>query len=73
MVMTRAERSERARKAAFALHAKYDSKVITAPGRAAFLSRFNGDAAARKAYFRDLATKSVQVRRRMAQERRTPV
>lgn len=34
------ERSLRARIGAYALHAKYDSKEITKPARAAFIHRF---------------------------------
>ena len=38
--MTPEERSARSRIAAHTLHSKYDSKVLTAPGRRAFLERF---------------------------------
>jgi hypothetical protein len=38
--LTPEERSARSRIAAHTLHSKYDSKVLTAPGRRAFLERF---------------------------------
>lgn len=77
--MTPAERSERARIAAYCLHAKYDARQTTRRARAAFLARFELQVdpdrrlpeserlrradAARKAYFRRLAAKSAAARR----------
>jgi len=40
MTMTPSERSLRARIGAHTLHATHDSKQLTAPGRKAFLDRF---------------------------------
>lgn len=73
------ERSLRARLAAYAMHAKHDSRDTSAPGRAAFLARFEADvdpdgrldpeerrrraAHARSAYFARLALASVAARR----------
>jgi len=37
------ERSLRARLAAYAMHAQHDSRETSAPGRAAFLARFEAD------------------------------
>jgi hypothetical protein len=72
--------SLRGRIGAHALHASYDSREITAPARAAFLSRFELEvdpegvlppaererraAHARKAYFARLALKSAMARRK---------
>jgi hypothetical protein len=72
------QRSLRARAAAHALHAQYDSREITKNARAAFLDRFERDvdptgtlppkereqraAHARKAYMLNLAAKSAKVR-----------
>lgn len=77
--MTPAERSERARIAAYSLHAKYDARQTTRRARAAFLARFDLQVdpdgtlpeperlrradAARKAYFHGLAAKSAAARR----------
>ncbi len=74
-----AERSLRARLAAYALHAQRDSRETSAPGRAAFLARFerevdpNGTldeaerqhraAQARSAYFTRLSLAAVKARR----------
>jgi hypothetical protein len=74
-----AERSLRARLAAHAMHAKHDSRDTSAPGRAAFLARFEADVDpdgrldpeerrrraehARSAYFTRLALASVAARR----------
>jgi hypothetical protein len=74
-----AERSLRARLAAYAMHAKHDSRDTSAPGRAAFLARFEADVDpdgrldpeerrrraehARSAYFARLALASVAARR----------
>jgi hypothetical protein len=74
-----AERSLVSTIGAYALHAKYDSREVTAPARARFLERFVDEvdpdrvlpeaerlrraAHARKAYFARLALKSVQARR----------
>jgi hypothetical protein len=73
------ERSLRARLAAYAMHAKHDSRDTSAPGRAAFLARFEADVDpdgrldpeerrrraehARSAYFARLALASVAARR----------
>lgn len=77
--MTPAERSQRARIAAYTLHSKYDSRQITRSARAAFLGRFEVQVdpdgvlpvaerqrraeAAKKAYFARLAQKSAATRR----------
>lgn len=76
---TPAERMFQARMAAHSLHAKYDSRAITAPARAAFLARFEAEvdpdgslpaeererraAQARKAHFQRLALASARARR----------
>lgn len=76
----RTERVLRARAAAHALHAKYDSRELTAPARAAALSRFERQVDpdgtlpvaerqrraehAKKAYFTGLALKSAVARRK---------
>ena len=73
------ERSLRARLAAYAMHAQHDSRETSAPGRAAFLARFEADVDpdgrldpeerrrraehARSAYFARLALASVAARR----------
>ena len=73
------ERSLRARLAAYAMHAQHDSRDTSAPGRAAFLARFEADVDpdgrldpeerrrraehARSAYFARLALASVAARR----------
>ena len=73
------ERSLRARLAAYAMHAQHDSRHTSAPGRAAFLARFEADVDpdrrfdpeerrrraehARSAYFARLALASVAARR----------
>ncbi len=70
---------------AHSLHARYDSRQITAPARAAFLGRFEREADPdgvlspkerarralhlRKAYFARLALRSAQVRQRRVQRR----
>lgn len=80
--MTPAERSMRARIAAYSLHAQRDARETTAPARAAFLARFEDlvdpdriltDAervrraeSARKAHFTRLALRSAQARRARA-------
>lgn len=80
--MTPAERSMRARIAAYSLHAKRDPRETTAPARAAFLARFEHQVdpdgslpdaerrrraeAARKAHFTKLALRSAQARRARA-------
>lgn len=82
--LTPEERSARARAGAHALHAKYDSKRITAPARAAFLARFetqvdpHGELSdqerarraehARKAHMASLALRSAQKRRIRSQK-----
>jgi len=69
----------RARIGGLSLHAKYDSRDLTAPGRAAFLGRFDREVdpdgvlpaaerarraeSARRAYFAKLALKSAKARR----------
>lgn len=79
---TAAQRSLRARAAAYALHAQTDSAAHTAPARARFLARFEEQVdphgeldprersrrahLARKAYFTTLALKSSQARSRRA-------
>lgn len=81
--MSPKDRSERARIAAHKLHATHDSRQITSNARAAFLDRFAREvdpegvltpderarraAHAKTAYFRGLALKSAQKRRRGAQ------
>ena len=81
--MTAEQRSLRARTGAYALHAKYDSRDLTAKARKTFLDRFEkevdpegrlplGERArraehARKAHFSKLAMKSAAVRKRRAQ------
>jgi hypothetical protein len=76
---TAAERGLRARLAAYAMHAQHDSRDTSAPGRAAFLARFEADVDpdgrldpeerrrraehARSAYFARLALASVAARR----------
>jgi len=80
--LTPAERSFRASIGGHALHAQVDSVAHTAPARAAFLAKFddevdpNGELSpeerarraehARKVYFKRLALKSVQSRRKAA-------
>ena len=74
-----AERSLRARLAAYAMHAQHDSRHTSTPGRTAFLARFEADVDpdgrldpeerrrraehARSAYFARLALASVAARR----------
>jgi hypothetical protein len=74
-----AERSLRARLAAYALHAQHDPRETTANGRAAFLARFDREVdpegllepderrrraeQARRAYFTRLALASAKARR----------
>lgn len=43
MALSPTERSLRARLGAHALHAKHDSRELTAPARAAFLARFEDE------------------------------
>ena len=80
IAMTPAERSLRARMAAYRMHASHDPKETTAAARAAFLARFEREVdpdgrlapserrrraeAARKAYFTKLAIQSVRGRQR---------
>ena len=59
------EMARRGRLGAIALHAKHDSRQLTAPGRRAFLARFE-TAEARSDYFRGLARKSAEARRERA-------
>jgi hypothetical protein len=79
-VLSPQQRSQRARLAAYRLHAKYDSRETTAPARAAFLARFLTEVdpagvlpekerqrraeCARKAYFTKLALLSAKARAR---------
>ncbi len=74
------ERSLQARMAAHLMNARHDPRVTTAPGRAAFLARFEREVDpdgrlnpherhrraehARRAYFLALALKSAQARRK---------
>jgi hypothetical protein len=74
-----AERSLRARLAAYAMHAQRDSRQTSAPGRAAFLARFEREvdpdgtldpaerqrraAQARSAYFTRLSLAAAKARR----------
>jgi hypothetical protein len=76
---SQAERSLRARLAAYALHAQHDPRETTANGRAAFLARFDREVdpagllepderrrraeQARRAYFARLALASAKARR----------
>ena len=76
---SQAERSLRARLAAYALHAQRDARETTANGRAAFLARFDREVdpegllepderrrrgeQARRAYFTRLALASAKARR----------
>ena len=78
--MTPAERTLRARIAAYSLHAQQDPKETTAAGRSAFLARFLTQVdpdhnlpeeerlkraeAAKRAYFSRLALRSAQKRRK---------
>jgi hypothetical protein len=73
------ERSLRARLAAYHMHARHDTRVTSAPGRAAFLARFEAEVDpdgrldpeerrrraehARRAYFTRLALASAAARR----------
>lgn len=78
------QRKLSARAAAHALHAKYDSKTLTQPARAAFMARFEREVDpdglldpaertrraehARKAYFARLALRSAKVRAKRAKK-----
>ncbi len=78
--LTPAQRTLRARMAAHAMHARNDSRTTSAPGRQAFLARFEDEVDpdrvlseaerlrraghARKAYFARLALASSKARRR---------
>lgn len=80
MELTPAQRSLRARIAAYALHATHDPCVTTKPARDAFMARFEKQVdpdrtlpeherrrraeAAKKAYFHALALKSAKARRK---------
>lgn len=80
--LTPKERSLQARLAAHAMHASHDSRQTSAPGRAAFLKRFEAEVDpdgalpaaerarraehARKAHFTRLAMRSAKARRRKA-------
>ena len=80
--LTPGERSLRGRLGAHKLHATHDSRVLTAPARAAFLAKFEDEVDpdqqlpvlerqrraehARKAYFTRLALASVRARRTRA-------
>lgn len=79
MPLTPAERTLRARLAAYTLHSRRDARETTAPARAAFLRRFDAQVdpeaslppkerarraeAARRAHFARLALRSARVRR----------
>jgi len=68
LVTIELDRGEMRRRGALggrATHDRHNSVDLTAPGRAAFLSRFE-TAEARSDYFRDLARKSAQARRERA-------
>ena len=83
--MSPTERSLRARLAAYAMHARHDARETSAPGRAAFLARFEAEVDpegcldpaerrrradhARRAYFARLAVASVQARRKRQADR----
>ncbi len=76
--MSPAEQSLRARMAAYRLHSRYDSRELTRPARAAFNDRFVREVDpdgvlpeaererraeyTRKAYYMELAAKSVRAR-----------
>ena len=78
-VSTAAERSLRARLAAYHMHARHDTRVTSTPGRVAFLARFDAEVDpdsrldpaerrrraehARSAYFTRLALASAAARR----------
>ena len=82
MLFSRAEMALRGRIGAHALHATHDPRKTTAAARAAFLGRFESEAAPdgslpveerarrahhlRKAYFARLALRSARARRRRA-------
>lgn len=82
--MSPAERSLRARMAAYRLHSRYDSRELTGPARAAFNERFVREVdpdrllpeaerqrraeCARKAYFAALSAKSARARRSRSQQ-----
>jgi hypothetical protein len=88
MPLTSEQLTLRARAGAHALHSKYDSRVLTAPGRAAFLARFEAQVDprrelpeaerlrraehARKSYFAALALKSARVRAARKAKDRSP-
>ncbi len=77
--LTPADRMLRARLAAYAMHARHDSRRTSAAGRVAFLARFEDEVdpervlsdeerarragVARKAYFTRLALRSARARR----------
>jgi hypothetical protein len=85
---SRAERSLRARLAAYALHAQRDSRETTAKGRAAFLARFDREVdpegllepderrrraeQARRAYFARLSLAAVKARQAKRAARAQP-
>jgi len=78
--LTPAQRTLRARIAAHAMHSKHDSRDTSAPGRAAFMARFEAEVDpdrtlpeaerarraghARKAYFTRLSFESAKARRK---------
>lgn len=80
--MVRLSRSDSARIGAFTLHSRYDTKVISKPGRDAFLARFEREVDpdgilpeaerkrradyALKAHMTRLALRSAQARRKAA-------
>jgi hypothetical protein len=78
--LTAEQRSQRARIGAHALHSRYDSRELSAPGRAKFLERFENEVDpdrilpeferrrraehAKKAYFTRLSLKAAEARSR---------
>jgi hypothetical protein len=84
MSMTPSERSMRSRIAAYTLHSTHDSRVLTAPARAAFMSSFERQVdpdrvlsegerrrradQARKAHMTRLAYRSARARSRRAKK-----
>lgn len=87
-MLSPSQRSQRARLAAYQLHATHDSREITAPARTAFLARFIEEvdpdrvlpekerqrraSCARKAYFTKLALLSAKARARRKRGARRP-
>lgn len=61
--LTAEQRTERARKAANAMHAKNDSRETSANARATFLAKFASEEE-KSAYFTELGRKSAESRSR---------